>query len=78
MSESAAYDRYMGYDQPDEEEEAVRPVCVHVECIAPQYPVANRNFDWMVYEYGQEERGSNFGPTREAALEEFFECREIW
>lgn len=54
----------------------VRPICVVVEHITP--PVPSLNFDWMVYEEGQEERGSNFGPTREAALEEFFECREIW
>ena len=56
--------------------EVYRPICVVVEHITP--PVPSVNFDWMVYDDDQPERGSNFGPTREAALEEFFECREIW
>ncbi len=52
-----------------------RPLCLHVDFIYP--PIPNRNFDWCVYEDGQEEAGNyGYGATRAAAIADFWEQRE--
>lgn len=56
--------------------EVVRPICLVVEHISP--PVPSVNFDWQVFDDDRPEEGCCFGPTRDAALQQFYEVREMW
>ncbi len=41
-------------------------------------PVPSREFDWVAWEDGQEERGSAFGATRDEAVENLLEERDVY
>ncbi len=56
--------------------EVARFVCVRVQYEPPPIPTAN--FDWVAWEDGEEERGSAYGRTRDEAVENLLDEREVF